>query len=153
MKIDLSVVLPCSLDQAVANVMTTRLLLYVSRPIVAFTPVGTSHFPATWTPGTHWVRLKLFGVIPFGKQAVVISNPEVNSAFALRDAGYSALIPVWNHLITIDPVLGGVRYRDQVEIHAGLLTPLIWVFAQFFYQHRQRRWLRLAANGFNYSAA
>ena len=133
MKIDLSVVLPCSLQQAVANTKTTRLVFYVSRPIVTFAPVDSADFPVAWMPGIHWVKLRIFGVIPFGKQAIVISTPKTDSAFALLDAGYSALIPGWKHLITIDANADGVRYRDQIEVKAGLLTPIIWVFAMFFY--------------------
>jgi hypothetical protein len=65
-------------------------------------------------------------------------------------AGHSALIPVWDHLITIEPQQDGVRHRDQVEVSARVLTPLICMFAQIIYRHRQRRWLRLASNGFDY---
>jgi hypothetical protein len=53
-------------------------------------------------------------------------------------------------MITIEPNAAGVVYRDRVEVRAGVLTPFIWVFAQIFYRHRQRRWRRLAANGFDY---
>lgn len=150
MKLDLSTHLPCTLEQAVSQLMTTRLLQYVSYPLVSFTPVDAPHFPHSWTAGTHWVCLTLFGFLPFGRQAIVISIPPVETGFALRDAGYSRLIPVWDHLITIEPISGGVVYRDRVELRAGLLTPFIWVFALFFYRHRQRRWRRLAAKGFDY---
>ena len=79
--------------------------------------------------------------------------PPVESGFAARDAGHSALIPVWDHLITIEPVAAGVLYRDQVEVRARVLTPFIWLFAQVFYRHRQRRWRKLVASGFDYGAA
>jgi hypothetical protein len=150
MKIDLTTVLPCSVDDAAAHVVSTRLLQYVAHPLVAFSPVTGTRFPATWTEGTHWVRLTLFGFLPLGRQAIVISTPSFPGGFAIRDAGHSALIPVWDHLITIEPHQDGVRYRDQVEVSARVLTPLIWMFAQIFYRHRQRRWLRLASNGFDY---
>lgn len=150
MKLDISTRLPCTLDQAVSQVMTTQLLRYVSYPLVFFTPVDAPHFPHTWTAGTHWVCLTLFGFLPFGRPAIVISMPPVETGFALRDAGHSRLIPVWDHLITIEPIPGGVVYRDRVEVRAGVLTPFIWVFAQVFCHHRQRRWRRLADNGFDY---
>ncbi|MFO7859839.1 MAG: hypothetical protein R6U41_01320 [Desulfosalsimonas sp.] len=35
---------------------------------------------------------------------------------------------------------GTVHYTDKIEISAGLLSPLIWLFAHVFYRHRQRRW-------------
>jgi len=63
----------------------------------------------------------------------------------LRDNGYSALITTWDHWITVEPDgERGTRYRDEVEVKAGLLTPFVWLFAQVFYRHRQRRWRALA---------
>ena len=153
MKVDIATVLPCTVDDAAAHVMTSRLLQYVAHPLVSFSSVTGTRLPITWTEGTHWVRLTLFGILPFGRQAIVISKLSLPGGFAIRDAGHSALIPVWDHRITIEPHQGGVRYRDQVEVSARLLTPLIWLFAQIFYRHRQRRWLRLASNGFDYDNA
>jgi len=150
MRLDISTRLPCTLEQAVSQVMTTRLLQYVSYPLVFFKPVDAPQLPHTWTVGTHWVFLTLFGFVPLGRQAIVISMPAVETGFALRDAGHSRLIPVWDHVITIEPNAAGVVYRDRVEVRAGVLTPFIWVFAQIFYRHRQRRWRRLVANGFDY---
>lgn len=153
MKVDLATVLPCNVEDATAHIMSTRLLQYVAHPLVSFSPVTGTRFPATWTEGTHWVRVKLLGFLPLGRQAIVISTPPLPGGFAVRDSGHSALIPVWDHLITIEPHQSGVLYRDQVEVSARVLTPLIWMFAQIFYRHRQRRWLRLAANGFDYGDA
>lgn len=39
-------------------------------------------------------------------------------------------------------------YSDEVEVQAGLLTIFVWVFAWFFYKHRQKRWAQLVANNF-----
>jgi len=53
-------------------------------------------------------------------------------------------VPVWNHDITMIPVDGNhTKYTDQVEIRAGWKTPFIWLWANAFYAHRQRKWLRL----------
>lgn len=153
MKVDLSTSLACTLDQAVAHAMTPRLMRHVAWPLVSFMPLDAEDLQGTWTPGTHWVRLRLFGLVPIGRQAIVISTPAVDGGFALRDAGHGTLIPVWDHLITIEPAGLGVRYRDQVDVRAGLLTPLFWAFAQLFYRYRQRRWRRLVASGFDYGSA
>jgi len=94
----------------------------------------------------------LFGVIPLGWQAIVITlpEPEGNSRF-VRDNGYSLLIRRWDHWITIEPAGDGTctRYTDTVHVDAGLLTPLIAGFAKVFYAHRQRRWRALARRGFS----
>ena len=53
-------------------------------------------------------------------------------------------VPVWNHDITMEPVdEDHTRYSDRVEIKAGWKTVLIWLWANVFYAHRQRKWIRL----------
>ena len=126
MRLDISTRLPCTLDQAVSQVMTTRLLQYVSHPLVSFTFIDAPQFPRTWTAGTHWVSLTLFGFLPFGRQAIVISIPPVETGFALRDAGRSTLIPVWNHLILgfVLIVLSGVALYAIYYVMLRLLLVL-----------------------------
>ncbi len=126
MRLDISTRLPCTLDQAVSQVMTTRLLQYVSHPLVSFTFIDAPQFPRTWTAGTHWVSLTLFGFLPFGRQAIVISIPPVETGFALRDAGHSTLIPVWNHLILgfVLIVLSGVALYAIYYVMLRLLLVL-----------------------------
>lgn len=153
MKVDLSTTLPCSFEQAVAQVQTTQLLEYLARPLVRFSPAGSGKFPPAWTVGTHWVNLWLFGFLPLGRQAIVITFPMVKSGFALRDAGHSALIHTWDHLITIERRRDAVIYRDQVDVRAGVLTPFVWLFASIFCRHRQRRWRRLVDRSFDYGTA
>ncbi len=126
MRLDISTRLPCTLDQAVSQVMTTRLLQYVSHPLVSFTFIDAPQFPRTWTAGTHWVSLTLFGFLPFGRQAIVISIPPVETGFALRDAGHSTRIPVWNHLILgfVLIVLSGVALYAIYYVMLRLLLVL-----------------------------
>jgi hypothetical protein len=33
---------------------------------------------------------------------------------------------------------------DEIEIEAGWLTFFVWLFAQWFYRHRQRKWRNVA---------
>ncbi len=152
MQVDLATQLPCTLAEVIAQVRTPRLLRQVASPLLSFSPLAPAEFPDTWSEGTYWVKLKLFGVLPIGRQAIVITYPQTENAqiFMLRDNGYSPLISKWDHLITAQEVNGGTLYRDSVTIKAGVLTPFVWLFARLFYAHRQRRWATLAANGFNY---
>jgi hypothetical protein len=144
MRIDFSTLLDCSVEQAVAQVMTTRLLQFVAHPLVHFTPIKPSSWPVEWSEGTYWVAVRLLGILPFGKQAIVISFPQSGGGFLLRDSGHSALVKVWEHTISITSNAGRTRYKDSVVIDAGLLTLPIWLLAQAFYRHRQRRWRLLA---------
>ncbi len=149
MQVDISTQLPCNPRDAIEQVKSSRLLLHVAKPLVTFVPIEPSQLPHTWADGTYWVSLRLFGIIPFGKQAVVISYPS-SAPFTLRDNGHSALIQKWDHVITIVPSGDGTLYRDTVAIDAGVLTPFMWLFAQVFYRHRQRRWRQLVKRGFTY---
>ena len=149
MHVDISTNLPCKLDDVILHVKSSRLLLYVAKPMVSFVPITPTQLPQVWTEGTYWVSLFLFGIIPFGRQAVVISYPS-SVPFTLRDNGYSALIRKWDHVITVEPSSNGTLYRDRVTIKAGILTPFIWLFAQLYYHHRQRRWRQLVERGFSY---
>jgi len=54
------------------------------------------------------------------------------------------LVPVWNHLIKIESISeGSCLYADDVDIEAGLLTPIVWFYAHAFYRYRQWRWRAL----------
>lgn len=142
--------LACTPDEAWARVKTSALLLHVAAPLIRFTPKGGKAFPAIWEPGEYRAWMWLFGVLPIGWQAVVISAPEPQSDTRfVRDNGYGPLIRRWDHWIEISPGANSTTtYTDRVTIEAGLLTPLIAGFARLFYAHRQRRWRKLARTGF-----
>ena len=61
---------------------------------------------------------------------------------------YNRQVKVWDHSISISTASGRTRYRDTVTIDAGLFTLPVWLFAQVFYRHRQRRWRSLAKRSF-----
>lgn len=149
MLVDIATYLPCTPAVAIDHVNSPRLLLHIAKPLVRFAALEPPHFPLTWADGTYRVSMRLFGIIPLGEQAIVISHPPAD-IFTLRDNGRSALIRTWDHMITITPSGNGTLYRDQVVIEAGLLTPLVWSFALLFYHHRQRRWRQLVSAGFDY---
>jgi len=153
MIVDISTILECNIDEAVTRVKTPQLLEFVAAPLVRFVPVSPPAFPKVWSAGEYSVALRLFGVVPLGKQSIVISLPPTKTGFAVHDAGHSALINTWDHLITITPHGSACHYRDRVEVRAGLLTPFVWLFAQLFYWHRQRRWRALVARNFDFGAA
>ena len=152
MLVDVFTFLPCAPHEVIKHVKTPRLLMHVAHPLVRFIPRDPAQLPETWAEGTYWMSLYLFGFIPFGKQAVVITYPNPSNGFSIRDNGHSALIKKWDHAITVESSANGTLYRDRVIIEAGLFTPFIWLFAQVFYRHRQRRWRQLVASGFRYAA-
>ncbi|WP_296721881.1 hypothetical protein [Erythrobacter sp.] len=148
--VELSTTLACTPDEAWRRVQTSALLLHIAAPLIRFTSKGADRFPEVWQPGGYRAWMWLFGIIPVGWQAVVISQPAPQGeARFIRDNGYGPLIRRWDHWITIAPGAdGSTSYTDRVAIEAGLLTPLIAAFARVFYAHRQRRWRRLAQTEF-----
>ena len=122
--------------------------MHIAAPLVRFRMVEPAYASNFSERERFLVNLTLFGFLPFGRQWIV---PSVHIDDAspwpkrLRDEGHSALIRTWDHWITVEPDgAGGTLYRDEVEVKAGLFTPFIWIFAQIFYRHRQRRWRALA---------
>ena len=150
MLVDVSTYLPCKPEQAISHAGTTRLLQHVAAPLIKMRPIQPSQLPEIWSEGTYWVFMYLFGFIPFGKQAMVVSFPECGQAFCVRDNGYGTFMRTWDHVVTIEKSGDGTLYRDRLTVKAGILTPLVWGFAQIFYRHRQRRWRNLVARSFNY---
>ncbi|HCR72435.1 MAG TPA: hypothetical protein DIW23_13385 [Anaerolineae bacterium] len=132
----------------------TKLLHYVGKPLIQFIPVN-GDLPEVWQEGEYTVEMKLFSIIPFGKQKVVIKQPSEEEKkkhhYAMLDDGRGELISTWRHLITVDEVNNGkALYTDTVEVQAGVLTFFVWVFANIFFWHRQRRWKKLIQNNFSY---
>ena len=51
---------------------------------------------------------------------------------------HGALARTWNHRIRLGTQSGpAFEYTDQIDIHAGVMSPLIWLFAQLFNRQRQ----------------
>jgi hypothetical protein len=131
-------------DKVWEAVQTTRLLRYVSAPLVTFEAVDPPSFPEVWSEGEHLCALKLLGTLPIGEQVIGISYPPAEGQRRfLRDNGRSAGIRRWDHLITIEPEDGGTRYTDRLILDAGWRTPIVAAFAAQFYEHRQARWRKL----------
>jgi hypothetical protein len=145
----------CSAERCFDEVKTTRLLMHVAQPLVYFTPVEPATLPVHWEEREYRVAMHLLGLIPMGYQMVRISGQDHSQrdgkfSVELRDKGSGTWIQRWDHRIFITAAGSGCDYTDQVDIHAGLLTPLVWLFACYFYRHRQKRWQQLIRRNFSY---
>lgn len=154
MLVNISTKLNCTPEQAWKEVQTSRLLHYVTSPLLTFKPIVPAKLPELWTEGTYQVGLWIFGLIPFGKHSIVITVEDADprgQIYQIRDNGYGDLISTWDHRITIQAGEDGkTLYSDSAEIKAGVLTFLIWLYEQLFYRYRQSRWRKLAKNHFVY---
>ena len=137
-------VFPAGRDAVFQKLQKLETLQYIAWPFATFEPVGNAVL--TWTVGsTSSYRFRLFGVIPFGTHTIHIVrfNPE-----GIRSREANEHVPVWNHDIIMEPVdANHTEYTDRVEIRTGWKTAFIWVWANAFYAHRQRKWIRLLRDG------
>jgi hypothetical protein len=158
MMVDLEIALPVSPERVWAEVRTPRLLRHVAAPLITFQMLEPKALPEQWHEGRFRVFMWFLGFIPFGRQWIVTSEPpppdgapDRANTRCIRDNGTGDMVRVWDHWIFIRPGPdGGTLYRDRVDIKAGVLTPFVWLFAVWFYRHRQSRWRKLVDNGFAY---
>lgn len=93
-----------------------------------------------------WVFL--FGFLPFSRHQLQVERID-ESTLTLSSRECGGLIKTWNHDIEITPIDATTcRYWDQIEINAGIMTPVVVLYARWFYRMRQRRW-RALAGGLN----
>jgi hypothetical protein len=137
--------LRCAPEKAWEELQRPALLREVIRPLFRFVPVDPPQLPERW-PEAAILHLRgyLFGIIPIGTHNIFIERIDPAAReIQSREAG--GLVRRWDHLICIRPTGDGrTLYSDEVIIEAGWLTLFVWLFAQWFYRHRQRRWRLIA---------
>lgn len=141
---DVSTVLDCSATKAWNEVQKSSLLRYVTWPLARFVPLGAP-LPERWSEGlTVHCKLFVFGFIPMGVHTVHIEKID-QANYAIQSREHDPLVARWDHLISIKPLSDSQStYRDTIDIDAGILTSVVWAWANWFYRHRQRRWRALA---------
>lgn len=133
--------LPCTAAELWRHIADTRSLVHVCRPVLGFVRADGRELSGPWEVGLPYeLKLRFLMVVPMGRHVIRLETVDPGRNLIIsRENGL--LARVWNHTITFEEVSPGrLRYTDEIEIRAGLLTPAIWLFAQLFYRHRQRRW-------------
>lgn len=134
-------VFPASRETVFRKLQQIETLRSVAWPFATFTPVAeASH--TSWAAGsTASFRLRLFGIIPFGTHTIRIVRFDSDGVCSREGNEH---VPVWNHEIRLTALdENHTEYTDRVEIRAGWKTVPIWLWANAFYRHRQRKWIRL----------
>ena len=97
---------------------------------------------SVWTAGSESsFCFRLFGIIPYGIHTIRVVRVDPGGISSRKSNPH---VPVWNHdisLVATDE--RHTEYIDRVEIHAGWETFFIWLWANAFYRHRQRKWIEL----------
>lgn len=139
--------LACSERDLWQKIIEPKSLQFVASPLVSFEPLQQGALAGEWQVGIPYpLKLYFLKFIPLGRHTIqlVRIDKETNTIVS-QESG--RLTRVWNHTISFREItLNVVSYTDEIEIQAGWLTPAIWLFAQLFYRHRQRRWKVLLRN-------
>lgn len=132
--------LPISAETACALALRPQTLRYVLRPLLS----TNDDVPDRVEEGDEIAaRLYVFGVLPAWRHRIRLVSVLPTEIHSQESGG-----PVrsWRHrLIFEETSAGHCRYTDEVEIDAGLLTPLVAAVAHLMYRWRSRRWRTLAA--------
>lgn len=133
-------VFPATREVVFQKLQQLETLRYIAKPYASFEPVG--NVPDTWAVGNvSSFRFKLFGIIPYGTHTIRIIRFDSEKVSSREGNEH---VPVWNHDIRLSDIGDGhTKYTDRVEIHAGWKTLFIWLWAEMFYAHRQRKWIRM----------
>ena len=137
-------VFPAGQDAVFQKLKQLGTLQTIAAPYASFEPLGDG--VCTWEVGsTSTYRFRLFGCIPFGTHTIHIVRFDPDG---IRSHEGNEHVPVWNHDIKLRPLDEcRTEYTDLVEIHAGWKTPFVWLWAEAFYAHRQRKWVGLLRQG------
>jgi hypothetical protein len=110
-------------------------LQFICRPLARFEPMDAL---PVWQPGkTFRLHLRAAG-IDFGVHTIEVERFDREGIFTRER---NKFVPVWNHRISLEALADGrTRYTDEVELHAGVMTVVVWAWANVFYRHRQKRW-------------
>lgn len=145
MRVYLESIFPCSAALFWQALCRSETLVEVSRPILTFRPREPETFPTEWREGeTLLLDPYLYGLIPLGRRKILFERIDVQH-YEIQTRESDSLVKRWDHLMSVQSATGNkTLYTDDVEIQAGLLTPLVWLFAHWLYRHRHRRWQKVA---------
>lgn len=139
-----STCLPAPVQAVWEAVKRPTTLFRVTRGMLGFS--RQRNFPVEWQEGQRLcIRLWFFHLLPMPylhRMEVV----EIDEAGRVICSHETSPLYTWDHTILVEEQDGGTYYTDKIDIQAGLLTSLIWLYANIFYRYRQWRWRKLAGS-------
>lgn len=140
MKVKRSCVLPIEKSEVAKLLGKVSTLQHVSSPLLTFRFVNQT--PTEWREGSEYeLKLRILGILPAGRHLIQIAELSEDKVSSVE---HGLLAKTWNHDILLESQSDGqTLYTDIIEIRSGVLTPLVWLFAWFFYRHRQKRWRKM----------
>lgn len=155
MPVTLDLVLDCPPAAAWEALHSPAVFRAVSGPATTVESLEPGGFPERWPDGAHRVRLALFGVVPLGTQVIRLADEsrmfsDGSTERIVHDSGgpltgAMRIVRSWHHRMAISAEPGGrTRFRDRLDVGAGLLTPVAAAGFWIFWQLRARQLKRLA---------
>ena len=137
-----SSVFPAAKDEIFRRLQKLKTLQYIAHPYATFKSVDDTE-ELTWQEDSAFAfHFKLFALIPFGVHTIKVIQFDIEKGIYTQEGNKH--VPVWNHKIILEKIdEKTTKYTDIVEIQAGWKTLFVYLWANSFYAHRQRKWKRL----------
>lgn len=137
-----SSVFPAAKDEIFRRLQKLKTLQYIAHPYATFKSVDDTE-ELTWQEDSAFAfHFKLFALIPFGVHTIKVIQFDIEKGIYTQEGNKH--VPVWNHKIILEKINENTtKYTDIVEIQAGWKTLFVYLWANCFYTHRQRKWKRL----------
>lgn len=137
-----SSVFPAEKDEIFRRLQKLKTLQYIAHPYATFKSVDDTE-ELTWQEDSAFAfHFKLFALIPFGVHTIKVIQFDIEKGIYTQEGNKH--VPVWNHKIILEKIdENTTKYTDIVEIQAGWKTLFVYLWANCFYAHRQRKWKRL----------
>lgn len=135
-------VFPATENEIFEKLQKLETLQHIAYPMATFTPVD-GNGSLIWQAGAEFAfAFKLFGFIPFGIHRIKVLRFDLDTGIFTEER--NPHVPVWNHQIIVKKIDDShTQYSDIVDINAGWKTIFVYLWANCFYSHRQRKWLNL----------
>ena len=154
MRVRLNLLLDCPPDAAWEAVHSPAVFQAVSGPITAAQSLEADGFPDRWAVTEHRVRLRMLGLLPMGTQLIALRDEtRADGTRIVHDeggplTGAMSIVSRWHHRMAISPDPAApdsrTRFRDALDVGAGVLTPVVWFGFWVFWQLRAQQLRRLA---------
>ena len=137
-----SSVFPAAKDEIFRRLQKLKTLQLIAHPYATFKSVDDTE-ELTWEEDSAFAfHFKLFALIPFGVHTIKVIQFDIEKGIYTQEGNKH--VPVWNHKIILEKIdENTTKYTDIVEIQAGWKTLFVYLWANCFYAHRQRKWKRL----------
>lgn len=132
---------PADIDKVFNLLTDLKTLQYIASPYASFKAIGEER-DIIWKEGQAFsFKFKMFCIIPYGIHTIKVIDFKKDGIYTNESNTH---VPIWNHRIElVDNGNGTTGYSDEVEIGAGWKTFFVWCWANCFYRHRQKKWLKL----------